>query len=84
MKLELSDPRLTVTVDKFPRSRVLHVDTIAGKCFDDGTHGRVIEYYSWDRDSIKQMRKQMADLIAQDVIIDCDNPDCDICHPLED
>ncbi len=81
MPVSLTDKRLRIEFNRYPRAKTLEVYTISGKCFNDSTHVRVVEYYSGTR---KDMEADMRAELSKVEIIDCEDPDCEMCNPSED
>ncbi len=80
--MKLSDANLTVTIEKTPRGGWQgYVDTVSGKCFDDGTHVRALFWYDGKKADFKA---ELADYISGDSVVDCEDPECDACHPVEE
>lgn len=78
--MKLSGKRVTVEFTRYPRSLLCEIWTRSGFCFDDGTHVRVIEFHSGTK---RQLRAAMVEFVETDAIVECDDPECDICHPVE-
>lgn len=80
--MTLSDPMLIVTIEKTPRGGIQgYVDTVSGKCFDDGSHVRSLFWYSGKKSEFK---KELADAVSDLSVVECDEPDCDHCHECEE
>ena len=80
--MKLNDKRIMVDVERTPSGGIQgYVDTLPGTCFDDGTHCRSLFWYDG---KIRDFKRELAEFIERDRIVACEDPDCDICHPVEE
>lgn len=74
--MKLSDTNATVTIERRSYSLLGTVQTVSGKCFDDGTHFRSLEFYTGGK---RELRAALAEFVSGDSVVDCCDPECDVC-----